>query len=281
VVPASLSRVISAPSGVRCGLGSRSVRHDGRVKRALAVLAVLGTLASACGGGSVAPPSDRPSIVVTETPSPAPTGSAAGAPLAVDAVSRTRYLAMWNRPGDGAADFVFDAASPAGHGMAPMLVDARRTVDGQPWVRILLPIRPNGSAAWAHVGDVRLVARDEEIVVDLSQRTLRDYVNGRLRQRFRVGVGTPATPTGVGTFYVWQRVPFSNPNQPYGIFALGLSGFSPVLSDWPGGGRMAIHGTPFVSDRGRAVSHGCVRVYNTDMQHLVDVPFGTPVVIKE
>jgi lipoprotein-anchoring transpeptidase ErfK/SrfK len=79
---------------------------------------------------------------------------------------------------------------------------------------------------------------------------------------------------------VWQRVPFSNPNQPYGIFALGLSGFSPVLSDWPGGGRMAIHGTPYASDRGRPVSHGCVRVYNDDMKGLLDVRLGTPVIIR-
>ena len=64
------------------------------------------------------------------------------------------------------------------------------------------------------------------------------------------------------------------------FIALGLSGFSPVLKNWPGGGRMAIHGTAHPDDRGLMVSHGCVRVYNDDMVDLRRVPLGTPVVIK-
>jgi lipoprotein-anchoring transpeptidase ErfK/SrfK len=161
-----------------------------------------------------------------------------------------------------------------------MLVQDRLTLHGVRWFAILLPIRPNGAVGWTHADDVNVVRRNEEIVVDLSQRVLRHYVDDRLVNRFRVGVGLPQYPTGVGTFYVWQRVPFSDPNQPYGIFALGLSGFSPVLSDWPGGGRMAIHGTPYASDRGRQVSHGCIRVYNEDMRRLLDVRLGTPVIIR-
>jgi lipoprotein-anchoring transpeptidase ErfK/SrfK len=42
---------------------------------------------------------------------------------------------------------------------------------------------------------------------------------------------------------------------------------------------MAVHGTPYASNRGQAVSHGCVRVYNDDMQALLDLPLGTPVEI--
>jgi L,D-transpeptidase ErfK/SrfK len=53
-----------------------------------------------------------------------------------------------------------------------------------------------------------------------------------------------------------------------------------VLTSLPGGGRMAIHGTADPSDRGQAVSFGCVRVYNRDMDRLQDVPMGTVVVIR-
>jgi lipoprotein-anchoring transpeptidase ErfK/SrfK len=42
---------------------------------------------------------------------------------------------------------------------------------------------------------------------------------------------------------------------------------------------MAVHGTSDPGDRGEAVSHGCVRVYNEDLRALLDVPLGTPVVI--
>jgi hypothetical protein len=261
------------------------MRHHGAVTKRRPLPGVVLLLVVACSGS---PAADRATPPASSASSMAPTLPASPSPATdrrhpsgVDAVSKTRYLPMWNTPGDGDANFVFDSRSPTRHGIAPMLIESRRTRHGQRWVRILLPIRPNGSSAWAHVEDVRLVPRSEKIVVDLSRRTLRDYVRGRLVNRFRVGVGTPATPTGVGTFYVWQRVPFSNPYQPYGIFALGLSGFSPVLSDWPGGGRMAIHGTPYASDRGQPVSHGCVRVYNADMKHLLGVRLGTPVIIRQ
>jgi lipoprotein-anchoring transpeptidase ErfK/SrfK len=255
------------------------VRRTTRLSLSLALAAT----AVACRGSQ--PVVDRsPATTTPASPiaspslqSEPPTGRE---PAGVDAISNDRYLPMWKRPGGGDADFVFDAKSPVGNGVAPMLVDGRRTIDGRDWVRILLPIRPNGSSAWAPVDEVRIVPRNERIVVDLSQRILRHFVRGKLVNRFRVAVGSPATPTGTGTFYVWMRVPFSNPNQAYGIFALGLSGFSPVLSDWPGGGRMAIHGTPNASDRGRPVSHGCVRVYNDDMKHLTGVRLGTPVVIR-
>jgi lipoprotein-anchoring transpeptidase ErfK/SrfK len=258
--------------------------------RAWIVALALALSATACGpsaspghaspAGSVSPPAATASPgVATPVASPTPT-PARDRPSGTVAVSRDRYLPMWKRPRSGGPDFVFDARGPTGTGIAPMLVRERRTRHGERWVGILLPIRPNGATAWAHSDDVNLIPRNEEIVVDLSERVLRDYVNHRLVHRFRVGVGLPQYPTGVGTFYVWQRVPFSNPYQPYGIFALGLSGFSPVLSDWPGGGRMAIHGTPDAADRGRRVSHGCIRVYNEDMRQLLDVRLGTPVIIR-
>lgn len=147
------------------------------------------------------------------------------------------------------------------------------------WVRVLLPERPNGSTGWVSARAVRFVHLRERIAVDLSDRTLSHYRNGELVHRFLVGIGTRTTPTPRGRSYVWARVEQPSPAGPYGVFALGLSAFSPVLTDWPGGGRSAIHGTADPSDRGERVSHGCVRVYNRDMEKLAKVPMGTPVVI--
>lgn len=196
-------------------------------------------------------------------------------------VSRSRYLPMWEELGPEDADYMLDTRNADG-GLSPMLIaDAELDDRGRAWYEVYLPIRPNGTTAWASEDDVLIQERDERIEVDLSKRILEHYRDGELVGRLKVGVGAPQYPTGTGTFYVWVRVPFENPNQPYGIFALGLSGFSPVLSDWPGEGRMAIHGTPYESDRGQAVSYGCVRVWNPDMESLVDVPLGTPVVISE
>jgi lipoprotein-anchoring transpeptidase ErfK/SrfK len=147
------------------------------------------------------------------------------------------------------------------------------------WMRVLLPERPNGSTGWVSGRAVRLVRLRERIVVDLSHRRLSHYRDDEMIHRFRVGIGMRSTPTPRGRFYVWARVEQPSPAGPYGVFALGLSAFSPVLTDWPGGGRSAVHGTADASDRGERVSHGCVRVYNRDMEKLVGVPMGTPVVI--
>ena len=163
-------------------------------------------------------------------------------------IPRERYLDMWKKPGRPNQAFVFDS--------------------------------PNGAAVWARQVDLRLVRRYDQLMVDLSKRTLEHYHDGELIDRFRVGIGRPEYPTALGTFYVWQKVNFDEWYGPYGIYALGLSGFSPVLLDWPGGGRMAIHGTGDPSDRGREVSHGCIRVYNEGMKLLRRIPLGTPVVIQ-
>ena len=201
-------------------------------------------------------------------------------PAGVDvlAVPTDRMIRMWQHPKSHKASFTLDTRNPSGS-FSPMLIEGAKRRAGVAWYRVLLPLRPNGSAAWVREGDVSLRRIDRRIEVDLSDRTLRYFVHDDLKRHFRVGVGTDATPTGTGTFYVWVKIRYASPYQPYGIAALGLSGFSPVLSEWPGGGRMAIHGTSSPSDLGNAVSHGCVRVFNDDLRSLLDVPLGTPVLI--
>jgi lipoprotein-anchoring transpeptidase ErfK/SrfK len=129
------------------------------------------------------------------------------------------------------------------------------------------------------MNEVRPRHTHDRIVVSLSHRMLWHRRDGHVIQRFRVGVGATGTPTTPGRFFVWAKLP-SDPHGAYGSYVLGLSGFSEVLTYWPGGGRMAIHGTDDPNDRGQWVSHGCVRVFNPQMDELRDVPMGTPVVIR-
>lgn len=252
-------------------------------------LLALSLVALAACSGSPEPAAPRPSATVSSSPTPPPSVSPDPEPTpeyphatGMVAVPNERYLHMWKRPGPGEPAYIFDAQNPnpVGGPRSPLLIDGRAERDGERWVKLLLPIRPNGASDWVKRSDVTLDPVFQRIVVDLSDRMLRHYVRNDLVSRFRVGIGAPQYPTGEGRFYVWQRVPFVDASGPYGIFALGLSGFSPVLSDWPGEGRMAIHGTADPSDRGREVSHGCVRVYNEDMRALLDVPLGTPVIIR-
>lgn len=256
----------------------RRMEHRSVLRRAILLVAV-GTLLVACTSGEeggVA--TNQPSIVPSLSPAAEPTEKPRLLPQGADilAVPSERILPVWGHPAQPHAEFRLDTLNPMGH-ISPMLIDRAKRRGGDPWYEVLLPLRPNGSSGWVRAEDVTLKRVDQRIDVDLSERLLSYYVHGDLEQRFRVGIGTDATPTGTGSFYVWVKVRYPSPYQPYGIAALGLSGFSPVLSEWPGGGRMAIHGTSSLTDLGNAVSHGCVRVYNTDLTKLLDVPLGTPV----
>ena len=63
----------------------------------------------------------------------------------------------------------------------------------------------------------------------------------------------------------------------YGLWAFGTSAYS-VLSDWPGGGVVGIHGTNEPQRIPGRPSHGCVRVPNRAISRLARImPVGTPV----
>jgi hypothetical protein len=270
-------------SGLGGGSRSWSRLHTCAMRLRLIVIAGL-LVVSACQAGEQAG-DERP---VEETSSAhAPTMSASmpsqapKLPGNYAAVPLRPNLPMWYAPSTSTVEgFMFDTRDPFGR-ISTLLVNGVRTdSSGRVWYRLLLPIRPNGIAAWARADQVRLVRRNQRIVVDLSERTLRHFVHNHLVERFTVGIGTLETPTATGRFYVWIRVPYASGDGPYGVFALGLSGFSTALTGWPGGGRLAIHGTNEPGDRGRQVSHGCIRVFNPEMLELRDVPLGTPVIIR-
>ena len=94
-----------------------------------------------------------------------------------------------------------------------------------------------------------------------------------------VGVGQPQSPTPTGEFYVRDVVTrYRSPM--YGPIAFGTSARSAVLTDWPAGGFIGIHGTDQPGLIPGAVSHGCVRMRNADILRLAKLmPVGTPIII--
>ena len=98
--------------------------------------------------------------------------------------------------------------------------------------------------------------------------------------RAAVGIGTARYPTPAGTFTVRERLSgFDDPF--YGPIAFGTTARSPVLTDWPGGGFVGIHGTDRPDLIPGRVSHGCVRLRNADIRRLAALmPVGTPVTIR-
>jgi lipoprotein-anchoring transpeptidase ErfK/SrfK len=148
------------------------------------------------------------------------------------------------------------------------------------WYRVQLPRKPNGSTGYVRATDVELVRVRTRIRIDLSAKRLTLWRDGRKLIETSAAIGSPATPTPVGRFYVDQRLLSGDPGGPFGPGAVGISAFSEVLTDWPQGGPVAIHGTNAPETIGRAASHGCLRVRNDVLRRLFgEVSPGTPVII--
>jgi lipoprotein-anchoring transpeptidase ErfK/SrfK len=150
------------------------------------------------------------------------------------------------------------------------------------WLNVLLPIRPNGASGWIKASEVTLGATDYEIKIEIAAHKLTLLKLGQPVLESAVVVGTDKTPTPPGRFYVTDPLDLhSQPNAGYGVFALGISGYSEVLTSFKGGpGQLAVHGTNNPDQVGQNISNGCVRVPNDIIEQIAaQAPLGTPVTI--
>jgi hypothetical protein len=162
-----------------------------------------------------------------------------------------------------------------------VVLDEQRDAGGVMWVHLRLPQRPNNVTGWVRrsaLGPFHLV--HTRLVV--SRRALRITLLDRGKRRFRapIGMGAPGTPTPTGSFWIREKFPVSG-NTLYGPRAMGTAAYSSVLTDWPGGGVIGIHGTDEPGLIPGRPSHGCVRLKNSDIARLYALtPIGTPLLIK-
>jgi lipoprotein-anchoring transpeptidase ErfK/SrfK len=148
------------------------------------------------------------------------------------------------------------------------------------WYRVQLPMKPNGVTGYVRASSVVVRPVSTRIVVDLSRRRLTLFEGGRVKLRAVVAIGSPATPTPTGRYYVNQRLVPDDVAGPFGPGAVGISAFSNVLTGWTQGGPVAIHGTNEPWSIGHAVSNGCIRLPNATLRRVFALAVaGTPVVI--
>jgi lipoprotein-anchoring transpeptidase ErfK/SrfK len=144
------------------------------------------------------------------------------------------------------------------------------------WYKISVPGRPNGRTGWIPAGVTSLRPVKWQVVIYRGARQMELWKDGRRVFRTTVAVGAPGMETPLGLYYVTVR--FRPVQQTFlGVFAFETSAYS-KLSDWPGGGKVGIHGTYAPHLLGQAVSHGCVRMSNAAAAFLRDrIPVGTPI----
>ena len=159
--------------------------------------------------------------------------------------------------------------------------------------KVLLPIRPNGSTGWVDPAQVTVLAHQFKVVVELNNHQITVTNAGQVIMQTKIGVGRATTPTPGGRYYIKELIRpcysdgkggtcVQTDDGPYGPYAYGLSGFSPVLTDYRGGrGEIGIHGTNEPEKIGTDVSRGCIRMQNDEIRKLAKIlPLGTPVIVE-
>lgn len=128
--------------------------------------------------------------------------------------------------------------------------------------------------------------KNTRLVVDLSDRRVYVYRTNYLQTSYPVAVGQAGWETPAGSFQitqmdhdpVWQHpitgnVVAAGPDNPLGTRWIGF---------WSDGqNAIGFHGTDQEDFVGQAVSHGCLRMRNRDIQQLYEqVDRGTPVIVR-
>jgi lipoprotein-anchoring transpeptidase ErfK/SrfK len=125
-----------------------------------------------------------------------------------------------------------------------------------------------------------------QLVVDLGDRKVYLYTNGDRAAGYDIAVGKAGWETPAGKFSIktmqlnpaWQH-PFTGD-----VFPTGEG--NPLGSRWigfwsDGTHQIGFHGTNQTDLIGQAVSHGCIRMRDGDIQRLYEqVAIGTPVVVQ-
>ncbi len=150
------------------------------------------------------------------------------------------------------------------------------------WLRVASAVLPNGRRGWIRAADATVRGTNYDIQVDRSARRATFRQNGRVLMRFRVAVGRPGNETPLGRFAITDKLRTTKPGSPYGCCAVALTGHQTKLDPgWPGGDRLAIHGTPVPASIGQAASLGCMRAHAAPLRKLMRrVPLGAPVFIR-
>lgn len=237
--------------------------------------------------GAVRIPATPAERVVQVSSGPADAAPASG-PVTLSDPDRVSYwapvvrrLVARARPSMGARVVaVVGTRTPEGTVNAVLLLQ-RVELRGRLWVKIRLPVLPNNTVGWVPretLGGYQSVAT--HLVVDRRRLRVVLLRRGRPVFRARIGIGRSRWPTPAGRFYIRNKLTGYR-SAFYGPIAFGTSARSAVLTDWPAGGFVGIHGTNRPDLVPGRVSHGCIRMRNGDIVRLARLMTpGTPLTIN-
>lgn len=244
-----------------------------------------------CGGGG----GDATLGKQTTTTAPAVTATPATDVSYIAAVKPTVNTITVYDAADGKAldeeftnPWLYDPTVPTSKVPQVFLVKEQRP-DG--WIKVLLPVRPNGTTGWVKSNDVTLTQNPYRIDVQLAAHTITVNKGTEVIYTGPIAIGATdpplpdvgkPTPTPTGEYYIRVLIQAPEPNTIYGPFAYGLSGHSDTLESFAGSdAEVGIHGNNDASVLGKDVTHGCIRMDNDAITMLTkQLPLGTPVTVN-
>ncbi len=152
----------------------------------------------------------------------------------------------------------------------------RETRSGLKVIVVVVMLRALAADAALAAGDPRknadaAVRPTRRIVVSIPDRRLAVIENDVVLRQFAVSVGSPNTPSPVGTFTIVTRIDRPTYYAPGKVIPPGAR--NPLGTRWLGLNvkGYGIHGTDVPSSIGHARSHGCIRLRNRDVEQLFDL----------
>ncbi len=270
-------------------------------RRLLALFVVIAVIASACGSESSTPDSlalteapattttAAPTTTTTTTAAPTTTTTTTAAPTTTTSTFAPDPTRTWIATARDHVASLVPSIEPDGdlfpmpwlqpnpHQFGtPLTLMVTEGQPGDDWVKVQLPIRPNGQEAWVSTEDYDISPVFVRAEVNLTTQRVTVWENGEVIAETNAVVGGANSPTPFGSFYVAATV-----DNYFGEPALVLSSFSEALDTFDGGlPVIAIHRTfSEGQENNHAVgSNGCVRIPPSTLRFLAQhVPLGTPV----
>jgi lipoprotein-anchoring transpeptidase ErfK/SrfK len=252
----------------------------GVARRMVLGLAAAVVLLAACGSGGSMRSTSTSAPATTSPPPTVPTTEPR--PRSVVATATVPSVNVYDNPGQLEPVRALEhPVKPQGTPLVFLVVE-----EHPEWLKVELPVRPNGSTGWIRSSDVTLAPHDFQIVVELGAHRLTVWKGNDVFAEEPIAVGREQTPTPGGHFYTFQLLKpvEERDRRAFGDYVYALSGFSEVqeLSNFMGGeGRLAIHGTMDPASVGQDVSFGCIRMTNEAITRLTTaLPLGVPVEIR-
>ena len=127
---------------------------------------------------------------------------------------------------------------------------------------------------------------DIQVVVQLDERKVEVYKKGEIIKEYLIAIGQADWETPEGSFSIIQKSEYPIWQHPITGEIVPVGKANPLGSRWIGffsssDGEIGFHGTNEESLIGEAISHGCIRMLNEDIEDLYTyVDIGTTVIVQ-